>query len=162
MPFLLPIIATHVTLATDKPSRASKCFGNYVARQTRIYPYPMVRPHSPNSPLSVVNPMNKGFSVSGAPFFGFGRRPCTQIHPCLLSSYCSSSFLPVPEDSGGSHRPLTATHLKSIGIHLPSLSRYFCKSMPSSFRKRQKTRKSRVQEVSREQSCTLFDCTEAQ
>ena len=30
------------------------------------------RDHGLNPPLSAVNPMNKGFSVSGAPFFGFG------------------------------------------------------------------------------------------
>ena len=32
----------------------------------------MVWDHGPNPPLSAVNPMNKGFSVSGAPFFRFG------------------------------------------------------------------------------------------
>ena len=30
------------------------------------------RDHGPNPPLSAGNPMNQGFSVSGAPFFGFG------------------------------------------------------------------------------------------
>ena len=36
-------------------------------------PLPMVwRDHGLNAPLSAVSPMNKGFSVSGAPFFGFG------------------------------------------------------------------------------------------
>ena len=39
--------------------------------QTRIYPYPMVWP-LPRHQLSAVNPMQKGFSVAGAPFFGFG------------------------------------------------------------------------------------------
>ena len=33
--------------------------------------------------------------------------------------------------SGESNRPLTPILLKSIAIHLPFLSRYFCKSMPS-------------------------------
>ena len=50
-------------------------------QQTRIYPYPMVWPLAGpwsqtmglNPPLSAVNPMLKGFSVSGALFFGFGR-----------------------------------------------------------------------------------------
>ena len=37
--------------------------------------------------------------------------------------------------SGESHRPLTPIFLKSIAIHLPFLSRYFCKSMPSSWQK---------------------------
>ena len=30
------------------------------------------RDHGLNPPLSAANPMSKGFSVSGAPFFGFG------------------------------------------------------------------------------------------
>ena len=34
-----------------------------------------------------------------------------------------------------SHRPLTPILLKSIAIHLPFLSRYFCKSMPSAWQK---------------------------
>ena len=33
--------------------------------------------------------------------------------------------------SGESNRPLTPRLLQSIAIHLPFLSRYFCKSMPS-------------------------------
>ena len=37
--------------------------------------------------------------------------------------------------SGESHRPLTPILLKSNAIHLPFLSRYFCKSMPSSWQK---------------------------
>ena len=37
--------------------------------------------------------------------------------------------------SGESNRPLTLIFLKSIAIHLPFLSRYFCKSMPSSWQK---------------------------
>ena len=32
----------------------------------------MVSDHGLNPPLSAANPMHKGFSVSGAPFFGFG------------------------------------------------------------------------------------------
>ena len=38
-------------------------------------------------------------------------------------------------NSGESHRPLTPILLKSIAIRLPFLSRYFCKSMPSSWQK---------------------------
>ena len=37
--------------------------------------------------------------------------------------------------SGESNRPLNPILLKSIAIHLPFLSRYFCKSMPSSWQK---------------------------
>ena len=37
--------------------------------------------------------------------------------------------------SGESNRPLTPILLKSIAIRLPFLSRYFCKSMPSSWQK---------------------------
>ena len=37
--------------------------------------------------------------------------------------------------SGESNRPLTPILLKSIAIHLPFLSRYFCKSMPSFWQK---------------------------
>ena len=37
--------------------------------------------------------------------------------------------------SGESHRPLTPILLKSITIHLPFLSRYFCKSMPFSWQR---------------------------
>ena len=37
--------------------------------------------------------------------------------------------------SGESNRPLTPILLKSIAIHLPFLSRYFGKSMPSSWQK---------------------------
>ena len=37
--------------------------------------------------------------------------------------------------SGESNQPLTPILLKSIAIHLPFLSRYFCKSMPSSWQK---------------------------
>ena len=37
--------------------------------------------------------------------------------------------------SGESNRPLTLALLKSIAIHLPFLSRYVCKSMPSSWQK---------------------------
>ena len=37
--------------------------------------------------------------------------------------------------SGESHRPQTPILLKGIAIHLPFLSRYFCKSMPSSWQK---------------------------
>ena len=37
--------------------------------------------------------------------------------------------------SGESNRPLTPILLKSLAIHLPFLSRYFCKSMPCSWQK---------------------------
>ena len=37
--------------------------------------------------------------------------------------------------SGESHRPLTPILMKSIAIHVPFLSRYFCKSMPYSWQK---------------------------
>ena len=37
--------------------------------------------------------------------------------------------------SGESHRPLTPILLKNIAIHVPFLSRYFCKIMSSSRRK---------------------------
>ena len=37
--------------------------------------------------------------------------------------------------SGEANRPLTPILLKSIAIHLPFLSRYFCKSMPSSWQR---------------------------
>ena len=37
--------------------------------------------------------------------------------------------------TGESNRPLTPILLKSIAIHLPFLSRYFCKSMPSVWQK---------------------------
>ena len=42
---------------------------------------------------------------------------------------------PSPHMSGESHRPMTLILLKSIAIRLPSLSRYFCKSMPSCWQK---------------------------
>ena len=65
-------------------------------QQTRIYPYPMVwplpRPWSETMvsipPLSAVNPMHKRFSVSGAPFCGFGLADPAQgvgVDPCLLT-----------------------------------------------------------------------------
>ena len=38
-------------------------------------------------------------------------------------------------NSGESNRPLTPILLKSIAIHLPCLSRYSCKSMPSPWQK---------------------------
>ena len=44
-------------------------------------------------------------------------------------------FLAQSDFSGESNRPLTPILLKSIAIHLPFLSRYFCKSMPSSWQK---------------------------
>ena len=37
--------------------------------------------------------------------------------------------------SGESQRPLTLVLLENIAIHLPFLSQYFCKSMPSSWQK---------------------------
>ena len=37
--------------------------------------------------------------------------------------------------SGESNRPLTTILLKSVAIHLPFLSRYFCKSTPSSWQR---------------------------
>ena len=51
------------------------------------------------------------------------------------SNYVSVPFLIGKKKSGGSNRPLTPILLKSIAIHLPFLSRYFCKSMPSSWQK---------------------------
>ena len=47
--------------------------------------------------------------------------------------HCGSCGLPCGHQSGESSRPLTPILLKSIAIHLPFLSRYFCKSMPSRF-----------------------------
>ena len=52
---------------------------------------PLVWDHGLNRPPSTVNPMHEGFSVSGAPFFGFGlaRRPRAQgegVDPCSLTS----------------------------------------------------------------------------
>ena len=49
----------------------------------------MVWDHRPNPPLSAVNPMKKGFSVSGAPFFWiWSCRPRAQgveVNPCMFA-----------------------------------------------------------------------------
>ena len=49
----------------------------------------------------------------------------------LLGNYLCNVFVMPGTFSGQSHRPLTPIFLKNIAIHLPCLSRYFCKSMPS-------------------------------
>ena len=43
--------------------------------------------------------------------------------------------VPTQHKSGESNRPLTLMLLKSIAIHLPFLSQYFCRNMPSSWQK---------------------------
>ena len=53
------------------------------------------------------------------------------LGPFQLSTCRSQS----PVSLGESHRPLTPILLKNIAIHLPFPSRYFCKSMPSSWQK---------------------------
>ena len=56
-------------------------------------------------------------------------QPDLSISPHFAAWGCHHS------DSGESNRPLTPILLKSIAIHLPFLSRYFCTNMPSSWQK---------------------------
>ena len=55
----------------------------------------------------------------------------TEICTPLWRSSVKRAFF----ESEGSNRPLTPILLKSIAIHLPFVSRYFCKRMPSSWQK---------------------------
>ena len=62
---------------TQRKRKGFNLMCRQVPQQIGIYPYPMVwplpRPWSETMvPLSVANPINRGFSVSGAPFFGLG------------------------------------------------------------------------------------------
>ena len=57
----------------------------------------------------------------------------TRLGPALVNSNADHIFPTKHQEE--SNRPLTPILLKSIAIHLPSLSRYFCKSMPSSWQK---------------------------
>ena len=63
--------------------------------------------------------------------YGLPARWCCTWH----KSYFSDRALVLISQSGESHRPLTPIFLKSIAIHLPFLSRYCHKSMPSRWQK---------------------------
>ena len=62
------------------------------------------------------------------------------VAPRFVAWHCNRPDLSVVGtwrilNSGESNRPLTPILLKRIVIHLPFVSRYFCKSMPSSWQK---------------------------
>ena len=68
-------------------------------------------------------------------------KPCffERFPPALLKDFRARQepgrIKHAPILSGESNRPLTLILLKSLTTHLPFLSRYFCKSMPSSRQK---------------------------
>ena len=72
-------------------------------------------------------------SVAMAHWSLIGHRLGCRRGPFLSSQSCPLRMHGDLNQNGRSHRPLTLLLLKSIAIRLPFLSRYFCKSVPSSW-----------------------------